>query len=79
MPCISCGAMESGNWVDLISFIIECIFGMECIKDCLKKSPDHYLCYKFLLRFICLIVGMGFDLFSFYVTYPGFYTGYESS
>lgn len=78
MPCCCCD-LELENVIDLISFIIEYMFGLKCIKRCLKKSPDQYRCLKFFLRLMCLIIGIGFDLLSFYISYPSFFTGYNNS
>ncbi len=75
-----CGdGIELGDVIDILSLIIEFILGKEfCLKGALKKSRYSFI-YKFLFRFFCLLVGMGFDLLSFHVNYPGFYSGYEST
>jgi hypothetical protein len=74
-----CDGVELGDVIDIISLIIECILGKEfCFKGALKSSKNAFL-YKFLFRFFCLLVGIGFDLGSFYINYPAFYSGYENT
>ena len=71
--CLCC-KVETADAVDIIACIISYIMGTDCFeKGCLEGSK-HIKAYKFVLRLVAMIIGVGFDLLGLYLSYPEFFS-----